>query len=565
MSDPRPTLEAPDDDPYLWLEGVESPQATAWVDARTADTLARFGDAGFAADRDVLRGLLDRPDRIAYPTRRGGFLYNFWRDAGHPRGVWRRTTLESYRLEAPVWDILLDVDALAESEGEDWVFQGAGTLPPEHDRAMLRLSRGGSDAVVLREFDVAARCFVADGFVLPEAKGGVVWLDRDTLLLSSAAGGATRSGYARTVRLWARGVDPASAPVLFETDAVNMAAWGMYDRVDGRLVFGDRTGFFDGNTWLGDRSGPGVKLDLPTDAHYSFEFGYLVVQPRTPYLGFAADTLLGIGLAAFLAGERGFAVLVEPAPRTALQGFYWVQGKLVVSLLDELQPLYRVFTPGVWTDTVLEGLPSIGTVHAWPLDGEAAESDGSLLAMTEDPLTPPTLLLTQVAGGAPAVLKTTPAAFDAAGLVVRRFEAVSSDGERIPYVVTGPAEQTGEAPVHLSGYGGFAISRLPGYGVVSGKLWLERGGTAVVANIRGGGEFGTRWHEAGRREGKRLSHDDFAGGGGGSGDAGDHAAGADRGGGRVERWVADRQYADAVPGAVRRIVLHHPADRYVSV
>ena len=514
MTDARPTLEAPDDDPYLWLEGVESPQALTWVDAQTAATLARFGDAGFAADRDGLRVLLDRPDRIPFVTRRGGKLYNFWRDAANPRGLWRRTTLGCYRSDAPDWEILLDLDALAAAEGEDWVFQGATTLPPAHDRAMVRLSRGGSDAVVLREFDIPGRRFVPGGFTLAEAKGGADWLDQDTLLLSSASGGATRSGYARTVRLWSRGTDPAKAPVLFETDPLNMAAWGSYDREGDRLIFGERTGFFDGAAWLGDRTGPKLRFDLPSDATYYYEGDWLAVRPRKPYEAagatYPADTLLGIGLAAFLGGDRRFTVLVEPTARTALQGFFWIAGRLVVSLLDELQPVYRVFTPGDWSSQTLAGLPPIGTVDAWPLDTESSESDGALLVMAQDPLTPPTLLLTDPDRPAPEILKRTPPAFDATGLTVTRHEAVSSDGERIPYVVTGPPGETGEAPVHLSGYGGFAISRLPGYGITTGKLWLERGGTCVVANIRGGGEFGTRWHEAGRREGKRLSHDDFA-------------------------------------------------------
>lgn len=513
-TDNRPKLDAPDDDPFVWLESVESPQALDWVDAQTAATVARFGDAAFTADRDTLRDLLDRPTRIPMVSRRGGKLFNFWRDAANPRGLWRRTTLESYRTDAPEWEILLDLDALAQEEGADWVFQGSATLPPDHNRAILRLSPGGSDAVVLREFDIAARAFVPGGFSLPEAKGGVDWLDQDTLLLSSALGGATRAGYSRTVRLWARGTDPATAPVLFETDPVNMAAWGSFDRLEDQLIFAEKPGFFETFYWLGDRTGPKTRLQIPADADFQSHGGWLVIRTRSPWtIGggtHAADTLLGIGMDAFLAGGRDFTVLVQPSPRTALQGSFWAADTLVVSLLDELQPVYRTITPGVWEAHTLSGLPPIGTVDAWPLDAEDGEGDGSLLAMAQDPLTPPTLLLTRPGLATPEILKRTPPAFDATGLTVTRHEAVSSDGERIPYVVTGPPKETGEAPVHLSGYGGFAISRLPGYGIVTGKLWLERGGTCVVANIRGGGEFGTRWHEAGRREGKALSHADFA-------------------------------------------------------
>ena len=224
MTGSAPTLAAPDNDPRLWLEEVEGERATAWADAQSAATLARFGGPAFEADRDALRTLLDRPDNLPVPGRRGGLLYNFWKDAAHPKGLWRRTTLASYRSDAPEWDVLLDLDALAAMEAEDWVWGGAATLPPTHQRAMLRLSRGGSDAVVLREFDLVTRAFVPNGFDLPEAKGGAVWLDQDTLLLSSAGQGATQSGYASTVRLWRRGEAPGEP--IFQVDPASMAASG---------------------------------------------------------------------------------------------------------------------------------------------------------------------------------------------------------------------------------------------------------------------------------------------------------------------------------------------------
>ncbi|MGH6927229.1 MAG: S9 family peptidase, partial [Dongiaceae bacterium] len=217
--DARPTIAAPDDDPYLWLEEIDGARALAWVEKQNTATLARFGTAGFAADRDTLTAIYDRPDNIPFVGRRGGHLYNFWRDADNPRGLWRRTTLDSFRSARPQWEVILDLDALAAKEGEDWIWAGPATLPPAHDRAILSLSRGGGDAVVLREFDVAAKAFVANGFYLPAAKGGIDWLDADTLLLSSAFGEgmATEAGYARTVRLWRRGSVEAQAEVLFVT------------------------------------------------------------------------------------------------------------------------------------------------------------------------------------------------------------------------------------------------------------------------------------------------------------------------------------------------------------
>ena len=519
MTDPRPTLEAPDDDPYLWLEEIDGERALAWVEAQNAATMARFGDARFAADRDTLAAIYDRPDNIRVIARRGLRVFNFWKDAAHPRGLWRATTLDSYRSEEPEWEVLLDLDALAAKEGEDWTWSGAATIPGTHDRAILMLSRGGADAVVLREFDLAARDFVPGGFTLPEAKGGAAWLDHDTLLLSSALGEgmATSSGYARTVRVWRRGSDPLAAPVIFETNANHMAVGAEVDReaAEERVIFIETIGFFDRVGWLGDRTGPQTRLDVPTDAWLSWHRGWLAVKRRTPWTvggeNYPGDTVLGMSFAAFLAGERHFTKLFEPAERRALQGFFWSGGRLVVSILDNLKPVFEVLTPSDsnWARQRIEGLPDIGVANVWPLDVRMEESTGELLASAQDPLTPPSLFLVPPLA-APQLLKRGPQAFDPVGLVVTRHEAISQDGTRIPYVQVGPPGETGEAAVHLSGYGGFGISQLPYYNPSVGKLWLERGGTGVVANIRGGGEFGTQWHDAGRREKKRHSHDDFA-------------------------------------------------------
>ena len=512
MTQPFPTLAAPDNDPWLWLEEVEAERATAWADAQTATTLLKFGGADYAADRDTLRALLDRPDNLLVPGRRGGLLYNFWRDAAHPRGLWRRTTLESFRSQFQDWEVLLDIDAVAEAEGEDWVWQGAATLPPEHERAMLRLSRGGSDAVVLREFDLAARQFVANGFNLAEAKGGADWIDCDTLLLSSAGQGSTASGYASTVRLWSRGQLPG--PPLFTVDATSMAASGQYERADDRIVFVEYRDFFNTAVFTGDRSGPRRKIELPSDSSHVWDRGWLAVKLRTPWtvgdVTYAPDTLLAIRLDAFLDGDRAFKVLFEAEPRRSLQHFGFVAGKLLVALLDELRPVIQVVEPGSWATHTLGGMPAIGTAGAWGFDIEDTEADGTLLATVQDPLTPPTLMMIPPGPAAPIILKRSPAAFDPSGLVVTRHEAISTDGERIPYVQAGPPGESGDAPVHMTGYGGFGVSSNPAYAIRTGKLWLEQGGTTVLANIRGGREFGTRWHEAGRRAGKRLSHDDFA-------------------------------------------------------
>ena len=515
--DLRPTLAAPDDDPYLWLEDVEGEAALRWTAEQSARTAALLTDGQYEADRAALLGVMDRPDRIAHVSRTGGLLYNFWRDAANPRGLWRRTTFAAYLSGDPAWDTLLDLDALAAAEDADWVWHGASTLPPTRDRALLRLSRGGGDAVVLREYDIPSRSFVATSpFVLPEAKGGASWVDRDTLLLiSTAEGPATTSGYARTVRLWQRGTPPADAPVIFAVADTHMSAWASYERATGRFVFADQIGFYDVRMQVGDRTGPHTPIDVPTDVAMDWHGDWIALRPRTAWTvggeTHPPDTVLGMALAPFLAGERLFQIVFRPEARRALQGFTWVRGRLLVSVLDNLRAEHLVVHPADgWRVGTLRNLPPIGTVNVWPLDGDEDEATGELLALTQTPVDPPALLLTDLSSAPPTVLRRAPATYDSSGAVVTQHEAVSSDGERIPYVQVGPPAVTGDEPVYMTGYGGFNVPILPAYLGRAGKLWVEKGGTFVSASIRGGGEFGTPWHEAGRRERKRLAHDDFA-------------------------------------------------------
>ncbi len=517
--DDRPTLSAPDDDPWLWLEEVDGARALEFVERQNRLTLDKFGGAAFERDRDLLAAIFDRPDNIPYVSRSGGLLYNTWKDAEHPRGLWRRTTLEEFRKATPIWETILDVDQLAASEGEDWLLHWTASRSGD-TRVMLSLSRGGSDAVVLREFDGEAKSFVSDGFVLPEAKGSVDWLDPDTLVLSSAYGEgmATTSGYARTIRLWRRGQPIEQAEVIFETHADHMRVYCSVDDTGAapRAWIADQLDFFNFAIWLRDTAGTLTRLDLPTDVWMLVHADWFAMKPRQDWTvggrTYVADSMLGISLSAFLAGGRDFAVLFEPGARRALQGFFWANGKLLLSILDELRPEFEICTPSPagWSREMLRGLPSIGMVDVGRFDHYDSESNGDLLANVQDPLTPSSLMLLARGVESPVVLKQAPKIFNTDGLVVTQHEAISIDGERIPYVQTGPAGETGDAPVYMSAYGGFGLAVKPQYNPSLGKLWLERGGTTVQANLRGGGEFGTRWHDAGRYAGKKLSHDDFA-------------------------------------------------------
>lgn len=448
-----------------------------------------------------------------------GLLLNFWQDAKNPRGVWRTTSLESYQEKEPSWSVLLDLDELAVKEGRDFVWGSATTLPKSHARAIVGLSESGSDAVELREFDVKGKAFVKDGFRLPAVRSVAEWLDRNTLLLMSSLGdgAATRSGYTRTIRLWSRGTNIDQLPTIFEVPDHYIGVWAsvVANREPETILYRALPSFYEREYSLGDRAGPQIQLDLPRNVDAGLQGDRLLVRSRDPLeIGGAthkAGSLLAIQLTAFLAGDRNFVSIFTPNDKRVLQGWTWAGDEVVLSILDDLRPVFQSFAPGDTQPKEITGLPNLGVVQIERFDQDVEESDGALIAKAQDPITPPTFLLKSPATANWKVLKQAPQAFRTDGLVCSRHEAISTDGERIPYMQIGPVgSETGNAPVHLFGYGGFESPALPGYRTEIGKLWLERGGTSVIANIRGGGEFGPRWHEAGRREGKRLSHDDFA-------------------------------------------------------
>ena len=517
------------DDPYLWLEEIDSAQVRAWVEARNRETVSALCDTQFEEDRVAVLDILNAPDRIPWVQQRGPLVYNFWQDAEHRKGLWRRTTLASYRSENPDWETLLDVDLLAKTEGEDWVWRGCATMAPEHRRGLVHLSRGGADAAVIREFDLAEKRFVDGGFYLSEAKGGADWVDENTLLVSSALGGdayQTTSGYARTARLYGRGAEFAAAPVVFEGKREDMAAWGGRDRGPRypRTRYRRQIDFEHHEDFI-EQSGSGrVKLDIPADAHISVDHDWLMLNLRTDWdVGgrlYPAGALLIIMLSAFLAGARDFAVLFEPSPRRFLQSFSAVGDVVAINVLDNVRSRISLarFAEGRWQIDPVEGFSDLSILGIFPL---AADDDdwfaedvrerGVFVVSSQNSLTPPTQSLLKF-GQSPDVLKRSPQRFDSAGLEISQHEAVSVDGMRIPYFQIGRAglAHDGSNAVLLAGYGGFQISELPYYSAATGKLWLERGGVHVIANIRGGGEFGPNWHKAGMRAGKKLAHDDFA-------------------------------------------------------
>ena len=523
-----PTADmSPADDPFIWMEDLDSAQVRAWVEARNAETEKALRDDRFETDRAALLDILDAPDRIPFIAKRGPYVYNFWRDEQNPKGLWRRTTLASYRTPAPEWEIMLDIDALAKAEGEDWVWAGCTTLPPAHRYGLVQLSRGGADAVVVREFDLVEKRFVEGGFALPEAKGGAAWLDGDTLLVSSALGGEayeTTSGYARTVRQWQRGAPFAVAPVVFECARAEMSVsgWRQHSPRYPRICFARQIDFFNKAFFVAD--GDTLReVDIPSDAYFETERNWLIVNLRSDWETggklYRAGALLVTGFDALLAGKADFTVLFEPTPTCFLEHYAAAGDIVAFKVLDNVQSriLFARHQDGTWRVEPLAGLPGIETVDFYRLTDDDIDwlddkRDGETFVISsQSSITPPTLWLARQ-GDSLDKLKQAPARFDAAGLAVTQRHAVSVDGQRIPYFLVAPADiaPDGSHPCLLTGYGGFQVSLLPYYAASVGKLWLEHGGVYAIANIRGGGEFGPDWHKAGMREGKKLAHDDFA-------------------------------------------------------
>jgi prolyl oligopeptidase len=500
------------DDPYLWLEEVEGEAAVAWVEAQNARTAARLCDAAFPEEQATVQRLMESDDRIPNIIQRGDFVYNFWTDAAHPRGVWRRTTLEDYRQEQPAWDVLLDIDALGAAEGESWVWHGAKTLAPDHNRALVVLSPGGSDASATREFDLVTRQFVQNGFSLPVAKNTATWLDADTLLVAPAYDGdVTTSGYPRTVRRLERGMALAAAPVVFEVEKTDMWAGVMvsHDPAYPFTLFTRMIAFWR-NIYVYEADGKRVTLDVPENADIEIAHGRLAVAPRTDWQPvdktYPAGSLLVIGMDKFLAGGRDFAVLFTPAARSALNGWTSLASGVVVSVMENVASRL-FFAPATdWRAAEIPGLPTASSVSVSKLNPSDPASE-ALLFHVDGFLTPPRQLLGTPAG-ASEVLKTLPPQFDSAGMSVEQLEATAADGTKIQYFLIG-APGEGQ-PVYLYGYGGFEVSLGPHYAAQMGAVWCAKGGRYAVANIRGGGEFGPAWHRAGIREKKRIAQDDFA-------------------------------------------------------
>ena len=506
-----------DDDPWLWLEQIDTEQSRAWVDARNAAAEAELeADPRFAPLRERLTSILDSSDKIPHVGVHGRWCYNFWRDAAHVRGIWRRTTLDEYRKPAPAWDTVLDLDALARVENENWVWAGVSWLEPDASRCLIRLSRGGGDARVVREFDLASLDFVADGFTLPEAKSDVSWIDRDTLFVGTdfGPGSLSESGYPRIVKEWKRGTPLAAATTVYEAAPGDMAASGYQDNSPGweRAFVLRQIDFYTSELFWrrGDRL---LRIDKPLDASAFALRDQLVIELRSDWTiegtTYPQGALLATAFDDFVAGSRALEVLFAPTPTTSLDGVAATKSRLLLTVLDNVKNriVELRHEDGRWLRREV-ALPGIGSLGVSAVDSD--HSDDYFLSVT-DFLHPTTLYLMQAGSDEREPLKAMPAFFEAEPYEVSQHTATSGDGTLVPYFVVGRRGITAGAPgpTLLYGYGGFEVSLKPFYSGMTGAAWLEAGGTYVLANIRGGGEFGPRWHQAALRQHRQRAFDDF--------------------------------------------------------
>jgi prolyl oligopeptidase len=506
---------AEEPDPYLWLEEVDGARAIAWVKEQNAKSQKELQAVPeyksiFAKSLEIY----DSEDRIPYPDLEGRFVYNFWQDKTHERGIWRRTPIASYRTPEPVWETVLDLDALSKAENESWVFKGAACLPPDRRRCMVSLSRGGGDAVVQREFDTETKAFVKDGFSLPEAKSGASFRDADTLWVSTdfGDGSLTTSGYPRIVKLWNRGTPLAEARTVFEGRKEEVGAGaGSIFTAEGRydIVGVSITTFTERNYLVLDNRL--VRLAIPEDASLRGIFrDHVLFSLRTDWktggVVYRQGSLLATRLDDLLQDRNVFTVLFEPTERSSLDDVSRTRDHLLMSVLDNVRGrLFRLsFSGGAWTRDAVP-LPGQGTVSI-----AAASDDSDLYFFNyQDFLTPSSLFMAQ--GGKVEKVKSLPAYFDPEGMGTEQHEAASKDGTKIPYFVVTPKgfKADGNAPTLLYAYGGFEAAEVPSYSAIRGTAWLARGGVFVLANLRGGGEFGPRWHLAATKENRIKTHEDF--------------------------------------------------------
>ena len=483
-----------------------------------ASTKQLAGSNEFTKLRDDIKAILDSDDKIPAINKIGDRYYNFWQDAKNPRGIWRRTTMAEYRKKDPSWETVLDIDALNKAEGENWVWHSASCLQSANERCLIALSRGGSDSDVTREFDIKEKAWIKDGFFRPEAKGQLSWIDQDHVFVTTdfGKGTMTESGYPRQVRRWTRGTPMTDAKLVFEVGVKDVWAMATHDFTPGfprNFVFRVQD-FFNVETFLLHDQGKRHKVDVPISSQATVHREWLLVQLREPWTTggktWPSGSLIATRFDEFMPGKGEFHALFTPTETTALSSFEWTRHHLVLNVLEDVKNRLYVLTPGdgEWKREPLVDVPAIGAVSLSAVDAD--KTDEVFMTVTGY-LTPTTLSYGEL-GEKLSPLKQMPAFFDASNFEVSQNFATSKDGTRVPYFMVSKKDLKldGSNPTLQYGYGGFGLSETPYYNASVGRGWLSLGGVYVVANIRGGGEYGPLWHQAAVKDKRLRSYEDFA-------------------------------------------------------
>lgn len=506
----------PAEDSNIWLEDVLSEKALGWVEQQNKKSLAVLENLPtFKPFYKKNLEIYNSDEQIAYPTLKDEYIYNFWRDQDHVRGILRRTSVSEYSKAEPAWETVLDIDALAEAEDENWVYKGNNCLYPEYRHCIITLSRGGADASVRREFDMQEKAFVKDGFSTEESKGGISWVDKDQVLIGTnfGEGSMTDSGYPRISKTWARGTDIASAKTVFTGDKTDVGIWGaVYTTPEGNYPVIIQAQTFYTSTSYYYHDNKLTAIEIPADASLSSFFkGQMLVQLKTNWdvnrTTYPQGSLISIDFDAFMQGSRDFTLVANPDKNSTISSLTTTRDRLLINKLNNVRSeLYAYsFADGKW-QTELIDTPTRGSISVVT----SSDTSNKVFYSYTGFLSPSTLYFLD-ADLQSSKVKSLPAFFDASPYIVSQHAVASKDGTLIPYFMVARRDMQldGKNPVLLYGYGGFEVSMRPSYSATIGVDWLDQGGVYVLANIRGGGEFGPAWHLAALKENRQRAFDDF--------------------------------------------------------
>ena len=504
-------------DPYMWLEDVDSERSMEFVNQHntgSVDVLNKLPT--YQPIYDKCLEIYNSTDRIVYPTTYGDFIYNFWQDKEHVRGIWRRSPKADYIAGNPKWEILMDIDAMSEADGVKWVYKGATGLYPKYDRFLVSLSNGGGDAVVIKEFDVNKKAFVENGFMVEEAKGGVTYIDENTVIISTdfGPGSMTTSGYPSQAKVWKRGTALKDATLIYTGDINDVGAWGgvMRDGAKAYTIISRAITFYTSETyvWMDNKA---VKLELPEDAESNgFINNQYIIALKSDWtvrgVTYKQGDLISLDFTELLKGVYQIQLIYRPDEFSSISGVSATKNKLLLELISNVNGELYVYTfsQNVWTKEKVKA-PEYGKISVVDAD----EFSDKYYFNFANFLTPTTLYYADAASGDVKPIKSLPAYFDGSKFKVEQFKATSADGTLVPYFIVSSktAANNGHNPTLLYAYGGFESSSLPFYSGTVGTAWLERGGVYVLANIRGGGEYGPKWHQAGLKEKRQNVYNDF--------------------------------------------------------